>query len=307
MAKLKEAVGVDLSAQELDLLKRIKIHTVADFLLADIQTICEKVPQVHKKDVLRLRSKLIATYAPLPLYGDDAFDEAKCYRFVISTGIKMLNKLLRGGLSSGKLYEICGRSSTGKSLLCTNIAINISLKFHMPLITYIDSTGGFDCERATNLIANQKQSARKILENIHIVRLFSIYSLLSYLDEIKRNSDDQKVIIIDSIADICGAIALDGSDFNGFNLISQLTSTLRYIASECNICFLVVNNVIERTNVSQETVSKPALGKLWASAPDMRILMSKEEENSIILTQMKNPYGDSTKCSLKLTDAGIIC
>lgn len=63
----------------------------------------------------------------------------------VPSGISGLDELLGGGLAKGKIHEIYGPESTGKTLVCQVIAANIQ-KTDRPVIFYFDMEDSFDQE-----------------------------------------------------------------------------------------------------------------------------------------------------------------
>ena len=116
---------------------------------------------------------------------------------MISTGLKKLDEILKGGIPSSAITDIYGANGTGKTQLLLQICIN-SIK-NEGNVLFLDTTGGFRPERILEIQKNQNLDLN-ILDKITISRIRNtseqINSIKNY--DLARFS----LIVIDNITDL---------------------------------------------------------------------------------------------------------
>jgi hypothetical protein len=102
---------------------------------------------------------------------------------------------------------------------------------------------------------------------------------------------------------------------SGLGLMNQLANTMKYIATEYHVTFLVVNlamQLLEEENVAADgsneylpqdrnldicDTMKPALGKYWVDVPCTRLFIHKIDSSEIRqITVMKSTSLSTRKC-----------
>jgi len=117
----------------------------------------------------------------------------------ISTGSTLLDyicsNIRNGGIPVGKIIEIFGQESTGKSLLCQHIAANVQKKGG--LVAYIDTESALDakfCERVGVDIDKMIYAQPGTMENV-------LETMEEIVKRVRESNDDIPVALIwDSVA-----------------------------------------------------------------------------------------------------------
>lgn len=65
-----------------------------------------------------------------------------------------MDVLLKGGLLTGNVFEICGSSGDGKTQLCFTITANITNHLKQ-IVHYIDTKGDFSANRLSEILLSQ--------------------------------------------------------------------------------------------------------------------------------------------------------
>jgi DNA repair protein RadB len=168
----------------------------------------------------------------------------------ISAGSYDLNKFLFGGYETDIITTIYGPGGSGKTNLCTLVAVSQAKKGNK--VIYVDTEGGFSPERFFQIANESKERLNEVLKNILLLKPTTFKEqekdfekLLEYV-----RKEDISLIIIDSIAmlyrlELANAIKtkedLRIKEVNS-NLASQLRK-LNEISRKQTIPVIVTNQV----------------------------------------------------------------
>ena len=115
----------------------------------------------------------------------------------VSTGCKVLDKLLSGGFEKDIISTIFGPAGTGKS----NIAMLISLRVAAQgkKVVFVDTEGGFSTERIEQMAPSDHKA---LLKNIILLNPTSFEEQKKYFEQLAELVDAKKIglIVVDSIA-----------------------------------------------------------------------------------------------------------
>ena len=116
---------------------------------------------------------------------------------MISTGLKKLDEILKGGIPACAITDIYGANGTGKTQLLLQICIN-SIK-NKGNVLFLDTTGGFRPERILEIQKHQNLDLN-ILDKITISRIRNTSEQINST----KNVDLEKfsLIVIDNITDL---------------------------------------------------------------------------------------------------------
>lgn len=192
---------------------------------------------------------------------------------LLSTGSLLIDKALGGGIGYGRITEIYGVESSGKSTLCLQIAAQCQKNGGK--VAYIDVENAMDPTYAAKLgvdihamLFAQPDSGEQALE----------------IAETLANSGEVNLIIIDSVAALVPQAELDGemSDVN-IGLLARLMSKamrkLTHALNDKNCAMIFINQIREKVSTgfsmgpSETTTGGRAL-KFYAS---QRIELRKAE------------------------------
>lgn len=177
----------------------------------------------------------------------------------ISAGSYDLNKFLFGGYETDIITTIYGPGGSGKTNLCTLVAVSQAKKGNK--VVYVDTEGGFSTERVYQISNEPREKTDDILKNILLLKPTSFKEqekdFEKLLEFVKKG--DISLIIIDSIAmlyrlELASAIKTKKDskirEVNS-NLASQLRK-LNEIARKQNIPIIVTNQVYSIFNQNAE-------------------------------------------------------
>ncbi|KAJ9595701.1 hypothetical protein L9F63_013114 [Diploptera punctata] len=272
-------------------------------------------------------------YSALPRKGTDAYNEIINNTALLATGIDSLDTILEGGLLTGKIYEICGLSGSGKTQLCLTISNNVAHNFKQQLY-YIDSKGDFSGKRIQEMLEAKNcedEVVGAVMERIKVTRINNIYEALSFLHHLKNNlqheQDGQhslRIVILDSISVLF--FPFIGENFNeGLSLMQQLANIIKYIVTEYHLAFLIVNlatridddaaaatgeGYCQLSNRGTTVIEgmRPAIGKSWLDVPCTRLMIHKINSGEMRqITVVKSTYLPTEKqCKMEIKARGIV-
>jgi recombination protein RecA len=182
---------------------------------------------------------------------------------VIKTGAICLDIALGiGGLPRGRIVEIFGPESSGKSTLATHVVANAQK--NGGLAAYIDAEHAFDPAYATKIGAN--------LDELLISQPDSGEEALNIAEMLAR-SNAVDVIVIDSVAALVPKNELEGEigdQHMGLQarMMSQALRKLTSTLSKSNTCALFINQIREKIGVvfgNPETTTGGRALKFYAS------------------------------------------
>jgi recombination protein RecA len=206
---------------------------------------------------------------------------------VIKTGAISLDLALGiGGVPRGRIVEIYGPESSGKSTLATHIVANAQK--NGGLAAYIDAEHALDPGYASKIGVN--------LDNLMISQPDSGEEALN-IAEILARSNAVDVIVIDSVAALVPKSELDGEIGDTHmglqaRLMSQALRKLTSTLSKSNTCAIFINQIREKIGImfgNPETTSGGRALKFYASIRlDIRRVESiKGAENKDVGNRVK--------------------
>ncbi|XP_021916044.1 DNA repair protein RAD51 homolog 4 isoform X4 [Zootermopsis nevadensis] len=305
MARLCTQMNPLLEERVLKRLHQRKIFTIVDIL----QENADKLIQITKlsyKEILQIRQNIIANYSAFPVKGIDAYNEILSNTALIPSGIESLDAMIGGGFLTGKIYEVCGSSGSGKTQLCLTVSAHIAHDFKQE-VHYIDTKTDFSGKRVQEVLESK-----------------------GYHDETSLHHDQDghhsvRIIILDSLPALFFPFL--GKNLNdGLTLMNQMANTMKYIVTEYHVTFLVVNlamQLLEEENVagdgSNECIPqdgnlvicdtmKPALGKYWLDIPCTRLFIHKinSTERRQIAVMKSTSLSTKKRCKVLINQKGVI-
>ncbi|NXM48009.1 RA51D protein, partial [Gymnorhina tibicen] len=297
MVVLRAGLCPGLTEDMIQLLRANGIRTVVDFVSSDLEDVAQKCSLSYKA-LVAVRRVLLAQFSAFPANGADLYEELKSSTAILPTGSPSLDQLLDSGLYTGEVTELMGAPGSGKTQVCLGIAASVSLGLKQHVL-FLDSTGGFTASRLYQMLQAQtedeEEQARQVLgrlrlcsvpqlealQRIQVVRVFSIYELLSALQELRDRLSQQvvsstgplKMVVLDSVSAVIYPL-LGGRQSEGLALMMQLSRELKTLAREFSLAVVVTNQV---TRDSSTGPLKPALGRSWSFVPSTRVLLEGKE------------------------------
>jgi recombination protein RecA len=208
----------------------------------------------------------------------------------ISTGCLALDAALgTGGFARGRLYEVFGPNSTGKSTLALSICMQ-ALKRDMN-IAYIDCEHSLDPKLVRNM--GKEVGVEADVDKIELVQAFTGDDNLESAEMLMK-SDEIDVLVIDSVSSLLPKAMAEGdiSD-NTIGLLARLMSKaclkLTPIANRTNTLLIFINQI------------RHQIGK-WG---DTRVPTGGEALSFYATARLKVEGGEA-KASRAIDDDGIV-
>ncbi len=122
----------------------------------------------------------------------------------ISTGLRSLDRAMKGGIGVGSLTGFIGAFGSGKSQLCHQLAVMVQLPVEEGGLAsgavYVDTEGDFRPERLAAMAEYRGLDPQHALENTIYIRTHEYLMLRDVLEILSRKSLEFKLLIIDSLA-----------------------------------------------------------------------------------------------------------
>ena len=227
----------------------------------------------------------------------------------IPTGSRWLDSVIcRGqlaGIPVGKIVEIAGLESTGKSYMAAQIAANAQ---NMGIdVIYFDSESAIDPSFLANVGCN--------LENLLYVQAQSVEFVLETIEELIGSNEGKMLFVWDSLALTPAISDIDG-DFNPQSsmavkarILSKAMSKLTVPIANSQSTLLVLNQL--KTNITNnvaEAMTTPYVtpgGKALSYAYSLRVwLTGRKAKASFVLDEHGYRIGSEVKCTLKKSRFG---
>lgn len=283
------------------------------------QFICPTLDSV--KEVIR---EISAFVAPKPrtaldlhraqrILPSDATDYDTIERWFLKTGVRDLDKLMGGGLSSKFITEISGPPGIGKTQFCmTTLLLSLTNSSSLvtdfsppPSVIYIDTELKLDPGRLVQMAQHrypaiygtistqQKKALDALLGRVKIIRPTSSKELQHEIEQLQAMAITSRavLIIIDSVAALVRKEAMTERDREEFFMRQSVS--LKRIAELCNCVVLVTNQASpgsgeeggaglggefgELHSMTNDwgTRMLPTLGPSWHHCVSVRLTMSR--------------------------------
>jgi DNA-repair protein XRCC3 len=245
-----------------------------------------------------------------------------CPHSRLTTGCKLLDSVLGGGVPMGGITELSGRSASGKTQFC----LQLSLTAQWPVeygglassgVLYICTEDRFPSTRLQQLIkcfpSPTNFPVSQYGDNIFIEQI--THDPLKDLDmlwECVNNRAPQlmlhrkvRLIVLDSAAMIFRSHLEDGAAHRAKlfrNLIKQLT----YLSVKHQAVVVCVNQVAQvPSDDGDETEEVPALGLSWANLMHTKLLLSRDHEGMRHLEVMSSSEVPNRQMAFDISHSGL--
>ena len=168
----------------------------------------------------------------------------------VTTGSNELNRILGGGIASGKLTEVFGPFKSGKTNLAHTIAVSAQMGRDMGglgcTVAYIDTENTFSKEKIKRIATRFSLDPKKMLAGIFHARIYSSDHQVQMISKAEQLCKERgvRLIILDSL------MALMRAEFVGIGMLARRQSVLNNmihalsrIAETYNCAVLLTNQV----------------------------------------------------------------
>lgn len=227
--------GLDVSDRQLKLLRKNKITTTGKFLARSTQDL-QKILNIPCAEKIISIKKRLRGYNVRDDFTTAATDHGKTLAEyleetnfnaeTIATGIPQLDELLpSGGAFSGDVIEICGRPSSGKTMLILTIILKALEANENWEIIYFDTKNDFQAIKLKTMMTEQgmpEEAQHSIFKRIVVKQVRSFDGLTMELRTMWRSPllfAKVKIIVIDSICTLAYFTMGDGGMYKKRMLI----------------------------------------------------------------------------------------
>ncbi|KAK4002566.1 hypothetical protein OUZ56_004383 [Daphnia magna] len=297
MNLLSESISPLLTSDKLELLKAHKILTSLDFVQYNNDKIANLIGQ-NVSEIIKIKDQILAANNSKSLRADKLYEIILKRTTIIKSGIDMVDKMLDGGIPSGRLVEVFGEPGSGKTQLALQLTANTALK-QQQTVCYL-TTSDANAERILEIMHCLQEDADHLngLERIHFCYVNDVYQLMEMLWA--PGMREYKLVVIDSLATLF--LPIRGDSFNdAISLLNKVASDLKRLAVVHQCVVLTVNHVSRGPAEGTASTPTPFLGRYWCSVPNLTLHSKHLSKDEFQLTVVKNIYSPDPgpKCSFR--------
>lgn len=221
---------------------------------------------------------------------------------LVQTGLYDLDNILVGGLRGGQLYILAARPSMGKTTLAMNIAENMAVEGHAPLVVSLETrsttlvqgllarssgVNGYHLLRGTyrEMDALRIKEARQEVEDLPLYLCDESYvtvPALRTMARAARNKHQIKAVVIDYLQ----LMEADGRAESRQVQVSQMSRGIKLMAMELNLPVILLSQLSRKTEGRES--KKPLLS-------DLRESGSIEQDADAVLLLFRPGYYDRSQ------------
>ena len=177
-------------------LAEIGVHKIEDILFKDsLADLCER-SKSSLEDITTIHTNVLRKLAKKPVKLSVLTEKSSIPHLIMKTGCVPIDILIPEGIPSGKLTQIFGHESSGKTQLCLNLTVEF-VKFQHKVL-YIDTQSAVSVKRLADLLENNKLDHSQ-LKFVDISKIFSIHELFDLLNLLLLE-DKYSLVILDSLS-----------------------------------------------------------------------------------------------------------
>lgn len=211
----------------------------------------------------------------------------------ITSGLASVDGMFDEAVWPETLIEIYGPPAVGKTQLCMYMAMNV-LKFQSgSRVSWIDvGLAGFEPTRFQSFM-----SSSAIDDRLSFWRVFDVFSLHHILYQLLHSNTHHDLVVIDGITSALIPIAGDRKKKNQ-QLFQQIQTQLESLPATLRCPIVITNNAIRymdsdtNDNRTPNGVFRPAMGRAWASIPQVRLFCSRltDDDRIRVLTVERSSF-----------------
>nr|XP_045623937.1 DNA repair protein XRCC3-like [Procambarus clarkii]XP_045623945.1 DNA repair protein XRCC3-like [Procambarus clarkii]XP_045623955.1 DNA repair protein XRCC3-like [Procambarus clarkii] len=239
-------------------------------------------------DVEQLISAVAAYALPRQLSGWEIDNSNTGKLLHITSGCRLLDDFLGGGIPVRGITEVAGESGSGKTQLALQLSLHVQLSPSSgglgKGVAYICTESQFPAARLQQLIKhmqrNHPKGPKSYSDNIfihHVPDMDSLVDCVRYQLPHLVPSRQVGLVVIDSVA--AAFRAEDGTDLNKTTALQTLGYRLHQLASSHKIAVLAINQVtatMGKQDLYGLTASiTPALGLSWSNLVTTRLMLTR--------------------------------
>ncbi|MGQ9780980.1 MAG: hypothetical protein ACUVQ8_01825 [Nitrososphaeria archaeon] len=215
----------------------------------------------------------------------------------VSTGSRLLDAKLGGGVTSGQITEICSEQRYPRTLLCYSILLRFLRERKDSRVLYNDPSATFRPEKLGELGSHYGLSPQEILDKISVFRPYTISQQMEIFKVYDNNLKlfRNKLLVVDGLGDFFGLSAEKKNIiYRRIRAMENFILRLNYLAAREKIIILFSNSTIQRF---KDKVITPESDKIIGQPVKTRILIYRKEDAT---WEAKAVVGEES-CSIPLS------
>ncbi len=229
----------------------------------------------------------------------------------ITTGSRNLDRLLGGGVETGAVTEFYGEFGTGKTQICSTLAVTVQLPPESGGLSagaiYIDTEGTFRPERIAEIADHRGLDPTKVLDNILVARAYNSAHqelIVRELGDYLRDGKYRLVILDSAVAHYRAEYAGRSSLAERQQRLNLLMHQLLRLSESYNVATVITNQVMATPDIFFGDPTRPAGGHVVAHTVTYRIYLRKSGKNRIA-RMVDSPYHPEAEAVFTITEKGI--
>lgn len=214
----------------------------------------------------------------------------------LTTGCKVLNELLDGGVETQAIVELIGEYGTGKSQICMMLSATCQLPRERGGleggVLFIDTEGTFSPNRVYAMAQGLGLNPEQVLSRIIYARAYNSDHQIFIVDNCSRVIEESnvKLIIVDSV------VSHFRGEYVGRESLAERQQKLNMhlhrllrLAEVYNLAVVVTNQVLANPQAFFSDPNRPAGGNVLAHASTHRVLLKRKKDNVRQATVIDSP------------------
>jgi DNA repair protein RadA len=291
-------------------LLELGFHTIENLGMATAKEL-EQAGISKKKAVELIR--MARSCMPLPFIRGDELLKMRQTVSRLTTGSRMLDKLLDGGIESQSITEFYGEFGSGKSQICHQLCVNVQLPPERGGLggaaLYIDTENTFRTERIIQMSKKLGLDPEEAIKNIIFAEAYTSdhqMFLLENADKIIKENG-VRLIIVDSLT------SHFRSEYLGREMLAERQQKLNKhlhrlirLSRAFNAVAVVTNQVMSMPDVFFGNAIHPVGGHIVAHTSHTRIFLRKSARGPVRIARLvSSPYLPEGEGIFMITEGGI--
>ncbi len=308
--KVETLEDLGIGSNTIKKLREVGLNTIESLGMATVKEV-EQVG-INKKTAKALINKA-RLKMPFQFIRGDELVKMRQMILKLTTGSKMVDNLLKGGIESQAITEFYGEYGSGKSQICHQLCVNVQLPAEKGGLNgaalYIDTENTFRTERIFDMAKNVGLDPEETIKNIIYAEAFTSdhqMFLLENADKIIKENNI-KLIVVDSLT------AHFRSEYLGREMLQERQQKLNKhmhmlirLSRAFNAVAVVTNQVMSKPDVFFGDAVHPVGGHIVAHTSHTRIFLRKSARGPVRIARIvSSPHLAEGEGVFKITERGI--
>lgn len=251
-----------------------------------------------------------------PLNTVDAKDQSSFYFAAensdidfITTGCSLLDCVLGGGYAVGRIVNIVGDKSSGKTLLAIEACANFHIKYPESAIHYLEIESAFDKRYASSL--GMPVKAVTFDEGMETVEDLFHYLMKIIADKKDTKTIEPTMVILDSLDALSDAAEMDREIDKGTfgatkaKQLSEMFRRLNKQLSSSNILFIVISQIRDKMNVMFGKKTQRTGGRALDFYASQVLWLAEIGKIQKVIRKVKRPIGVNVRAKCEKNKVGL--